>query len=107
MELIITHGWVLTDNSDSSDNATAAASVETLTPENDPQLLTAKDPFHIPLSSDPLFCYSPNWIVPIPSNSIKHMYKETGLKEGVIAHKVLEDKTGFAYQTLLGELIYA
>ena len=35
------------------------------------------------------------------------MYKGTGPKEGVAAHKVLEDKTGFAYQTLLGELMYA
>ena len=46
-------------------------------------------------------------MVPIPSDSIEKMYKETGPKEGVAAHKILEDKMGFAYQTLLGELIYA
>ena len=51
-----THGWKLAvDTKDS-----AAASVKVLTPENDSQLLTKKDPFLIPLSSDPLFCYSPN-----------------------------------------------
>ena len=49
-----THGWVLGDDKDANNNA--AASVETLTPENDPQLLTKKDPSHVPLplSSNPL-----------------------------------------------------
>ena len=46
-------------------------------------------------------------MVPIPSDSIEKMYKETGPKEGVAAHKLLEDKMGFAYWTLLGELMYA
>ena len=35
------------------------------------------------------------------------MYKDTGPKESVVTHKILEDKMGFAYQTLLGELMYA
>ena len=99
-----THGWELAD--ENNDNA-AAASVDTLTPENDPQLLTKRDPSQIPLKSDPLFRYSPNRMVPIPSDSIEKMYKETGPKEGVAAHKILEDKMGFAYQTFLGELMYA
>ena len=30
-----------------------------------------------------------------------------GYKEGTAQHKVLEDKAGFAYCTLLGEIIYA
>ena len=34
------------------------------------------------------------------------MYKETGPEEGLSAHKVLEDKMGFAYQTLLSKLMY-
>ena len=91
------------DNKDPS----ATDSVETLTPENDPQLLTKKDPSCITLCSDPLFCYSLDQMVPIPSDSIENMYKETGPKEGVAAHKILEDKMGFACQTLLGELMYA
>ena len=101
------HDWVLADNKDSSaTTTTAAASVETLTPENDPHLLQQKDLSHVPISFDLLFHYSPKRIVPIPSDSIECMYKETGPKEDVVAHKVWEDKTGFAYQTLLGELMY-
>ena len=46
-------------------------------------------------------------MVPIPSDSIEKMYKETGPKEGYAAHKVLEQKMGFAYRTLLGELMYS
>ena len=46
-------------------------------------------------------------MVPIPSDSIEKMYKATGPKEGVAAHKILEDQMGFAYRTLLGELMYA
>ena len=46
-------------------------------------------------------------MVPIPSVSIERMYKETGPKEGVNAHKILENKMGFAFRTLLGELMYA
>ena len=86
-----THGWVIADNKDSSatTTATAAASVETLTPENDIQHLQQKDPSHVPLCSDPLLCYSPNQIVPIPSDCIERMHKE-----GVAAHKILEDKIG-------------
>ena len=103
---MVSVSWELAVDTKDPSNA-AAASVKVLTPENDPQLLTKKDPSHIPLSSDPLFCYSPNRMVPIPSDSIEKMYKETGPKEGVAAHKILEDKMRFAYQTLLGELMYA
>ena len=35
------------------------------------------------------------------------MYSEMGYKEGTAQHKVLEDKAGFAYCTLLGEVMYA
>ena len=35
------------------------------------------------------------------------MYKETGPKEGLVAHKILENKIGFAYWILLGELMCA
>ena len=84
-----THGWVLADNKDSSAPVVAAASIETLIPENDPQLLQQKDPSHVPISSDPLLCYSPKQIVPIPSDSIERMYKEIGPKKDLIAHKVL------------------
>ena len=37
-----THGWELAD--ENNDNVGATASVATLTPENDPQLLTKRDP---------------------------------------------------------------
>ena len=53
-----THSWELAD--ENNNNVAAAASVETLTLENDPQLLTKRDPSQVPLKSDPLFCYSPN-----------------------------------------------
>ena len=92
-----THVWVLTENNNDSSNNTAAASVETLTQENDTQLLTKKDPSHAPLSSDSLSCYSPNQIIPIPSDSIERMYKETGPKQGVAVHKLLKDKMRSPY----------
>ena len=88
-----THGWELDDNN--NDTVAAAASVKILTPENDPQLLNKQDPSQVPLKSDPLFRYSPNRMVPIPSDSIERMYKETGPKEGVAAHKLLENKMGY------------
>ena len=46
-------------------------------------------------------------MVPIASDSIEKMYKETGPKESVAAHKLLKNRIGFAYQTLLGKLMYA
>ena len=88
-----THRWEPSNVQDSSPD-TAAASIETLTPENNPLLLQHKDPSHVPLSSDILPYCSSNCIVPIPSYSIERMYKETGPKEGVVAHKVLKDKMG-------------
>ena len=33
-------------------------------------------------------------MIPIPSDSIEKMYKETGPKEGFAAHKVLETENG-------------
>ena len=46
-------------------------------------------------------------MTPIPSDCIEKMYNEMVYKEGNAEHKVLEEKTGFAYQTLLGEIMYA
>ena len=43
----------------------------------------------------------------MPSDCIKKMYSEMGYKEGTAEHKVLEDKAGFAYCTLLGKIMYA
>ena len=60
-QLARTHGWEVTDdNTENNSNAAAAASVKILTPENDPQLLTKRDPSQVPLKFDPLFRYSPN-----------------------------------------------
>ena len=38
---------------------------------------------------------------------LKFVFESTGPKEGYTAHKVLEKKMGFAYRTLLGELMYS
>ena len=46
-------------------------------------------------------------MTPMPSDCIEKMYSEMGYKEGTAEHKVLEEKAGFAYQTLLGEIMYA
>ena len=51
--------------------------------------------------------YRPNRMTPMPSDYIEKMYSEMGYKEGTAEHKVLKDKAGFAYCTLLGEIIYA
>ena len=45
--------------------------------------------------------------VPMPSDYIKKMYKETGPKEHTPNHKILETKRGFSYCTLLGEAMFA
>ena len=55
----------------------------------------------------PKALYCPNRMTPTPSNCIEKMYSEMGYKEGTAEHKVLEDKAGFAYCTLLGEIMYA
>ena len=46
-------------------------------------------------------------MTPMPLDCIEKMYSEIGYKEGTVEHKVLEDKAGFAYCTLLGEIMYA
>ena len=46
-------------------------------------------------------------MTPMPLDCIEKMYSEMGYKEGTAEHKVLEEKAGFAYQTLLGEIMYS
>ena len=48
-----------------------------------------------------------NRLIPMSTDCIERMYKESGPKEGTSHHKALEDSVGFSYRTLLGELIYA
>ena len=55
----------------------------------------------------PKALYHPNRMTPMPSDCIGKIYSEMGYKEGTAEHKVLEDKAGFAYRTLLGEIMYA
>ena len=55
----------------------------------------------------PKALYRPNRMTPMPSDCIEKIYSEMGYKEGTAEHKVLEEKAGFAYQTLLGEIMYA
>ena len=40
-------------------------------------------------------------MTPMPFDCIEKMYSEMGYKEGAGEHKVLEEKAGFAYCTLL------
>ena len=56
------------------------------------------------LFSKALYC--PNQMIPMPLDCIEKMYSEMGYKEGTAEHKVLEEKAGFAYCTLLGEIMY-
>ena len=51
--------------------------------------------------------YETKRIVPMPSDYIERMYKETGPKEHTTNHDILEKKMGFSYRTLLGEVMYA
>ena len=55
----------------------------------------------------PKALYRPNRMTPMPLDCIEKIYREMGYKEGTAEHKVLEDKAGFAYCTLLGEIMYA
>ena len=49
-----------------------------------------------------------NRSIPMPTDSIEKIYKNSGPKEGTAAHhKTLEEKVGFSYRTVLGELMYA
>ena len=43
----------------------------------------------------------------MPDDSIHHTYKNVGPIEGTVDHQILEKKSGFAYRTLLGEMMYA
>ena len=70
-------------------------SITTINPEIDKKVLFPKA------------LYRPNQMTPMPSDCIKKMYSEMGYKEGTAQHKVLEDKAGFAYCTLLGDIMYA
>ena len=56
----------------------------------------------LPISS---MTYDSKRIVTISFDSIEQIYKEAGHKEGKTHHK--EHKTGFSYQTLLGEVMHA
>ena len=46
-------------------------------------------------------------IGPLPTNILQHSYKSPGPAEGTAEHCALEEKSGFAYRMLLGEMIYA
>ncbi len=48
-----------------------------------------------------------NRSIPMPAYCIERIYKNTGPKEGTAHHKALEEKVGFSYRTVLGELMYA
>ena len=48
-----------------------------------------------------------NRSIPMSTDCIERIYKESGPKEGTAHHKALEDSVGFSYRTLLGELMYA
>ena len=51
--------------------------------------------------------YESKIIVPVPSDSIEQMYKESVPNKNTTYHKVLEETLGFSYCTLLGEVMYA
>ena len=40
----------------------------------------------------------------MPADCIERIYKNSGPKEGTAHHKALEEKVGFSYRTVLGEL---
>ena len=46
-------------------------------------------------------------LAPLPTDCIEQMYSEKGPREGTPEHSALEKSKGFAYRTLLGELMYA
>ena len=48
-----------------------------------------------------------NRSIPVPADCIERIYRSSGPKEGTARHKALEEKIGFSYRTVLGELIYA
>ena len=46
-------------------------------------------------------------IAPLHIDAVKQVYEHKGPLEGTSEHKAIEDKAGFAYRTLLGEMMYA
>ena len=46
-------------------------------------------------------------VAPLPVDAISLMYANDGPHEGTPEHRALEDKYGFSYRSLLGELMYA
>ena len=38
---------------------------------------------------------------------LKQVYDQKGPTEGTLEHKAIEQKAGFSYRTLLGEMLYA
>ena len=46
-------------------------------------------------------------IAPLPTDCIEQIYKEKGPMENTVEHSALEKMKGFAYRTVLGELMYA
>ena len=51
--------------------------------------------------------FSDKPISPIPSDTVDKIYSEQGFRENTPAHQALEEKYGFGYRNLLGELMYA
>ena len=46
-------------------------------------------------------------IAPISTEALKQVYDQKGPAEGTLEHKAIEQKAGFSYRTLLGEMMYA
>ena len=46
-------------------------------------------------------------IAPLPMYTLHTIGTQAGPLEGTAKHRALEDKKGFSYQTLLGEMMYA
>ncbi|HEY9819031.1 MAG TPA: Ty1/Copia family ribonuclease HI, partial [Candidatus Obscuribacterales bacterium] len=55
----------------------------------------------------PAESYPCKQVTPLPADAINTMYQHTGPLEGTPEHSALAAKHGFAYRTLLGELLYA
>ena len=53
------------------------------------------------------FAQSDKPVSPIPSDTVDRIYSEHGFRENTPEHQALEEKYGFGYRNLLGELMYA
>lgn len=97
------HGWELKDKSSKEDEMAFSTTslIDTYSLHHQESNCETYD---LPYS---YMEYETKRIVPIPSDCIERMYKETGLKEHTTYHKILETKMGFSYCTLLGEVMYA